>query len=128
IVIDDHCKTSDPHIYAIGECALHQGMIYGLVAPGYAMAQAVVDQLNHKPALFSGADMSTKLKLMGVDVASIGDPHGNDESAKSFIYENGPQEIYKKLVVSPDGKKLLGAVLVGDTEDYGNLLQIKLND
>lgn len=128
IVIDDHCKTSDPHIYAIGECALHQGMIYGLVAPGYAMAQAVVDQLNHKPAFFSGADMSTKLKLMGVDVASIGDPHGNDESAKSFIYENGPQEIYKKLVVSPDGKKLLGAVLVGDTEDYGNLLQIKLND
>lgn len=128
IVIDDHCKTSDPHIYAIGECALYQGMIYGLVAPGYAMAQAVVDQLNHKPALFSGADMSTKLKLMGVDVASIGDPHGNDESAKSFIYENGPQEIYKKLVVSPDGKKLLGAVLVGDTEDYGNLLQIKLND
>ena len=128
IVIDDHCKTSDPHIYAIGECALHQGMIYGLVAPGYAMAQAVVDQLNHKPAFFDGADMSTKLKLMGVDVASIGDPHGNDESAKSFIYENGPQEIYKKLVVSPDGKKLLGAVLVGDTEDYGNLLQIKLND
>lgn len=128
IVIDDHCKTSDPHIYAIGECALHQGMIYGLVAPGYAMAQAVVDQLNHKPAFFAGADMSTKLKLMGVDVASIGDPHGNDESAKSFIYENGPQEIYKKLVVSPDGKKLLGAVLVGDTEDYGNLLQIKLND
>lgn len=128
IVIDDHCKTSDPHIYAIGECALHQGMIYGLVAPGYAMAQAVVDQLNHKPAFFNGADMSTKLKLMGVDVASIGDPHGNDESAKSFIYENGPQEIYKKLVVSPNGKKLLGAVLVGDTEDYGNLLQIKLND
>ncbi|MBE0494333.1 MAG: nitrite reductase large subunit [Thiomicrospira sp.] len=128
IVIDDHCKTSDPHIYAIGECALHQGIIYGLVAPGYVMAQSVVDQLNHKPAFFSGADMSTKLKLMGVDVASIGDPHGNDESAKSFIYENGPQEIYKKLVVSPDGKKLLGAVLVGDTEDYGNLLQIKLND
>lgn len=128
IVIDDHCKTSDPHIYAIGECALHNGMIYGLVAPGYAMAQTVVDQINHKPAVFLGADMSTKLKLMGVDVASIGDPHGNDESAKSYIYENGPQEIYKKLVVSPDGKKLLGAVLVGDTEDYGNLLQIKLND
>lgn len=128
IVINDQCQTSDPHIYAIGECALHQGMIYGLVAPGYAMAQAVVDQLNHKPAQFLGADMSTKLKLMGVDVASIGDPHGSDESAKSFIYENGPQEIYKKLVVSQDGKKLLGAVLVGETEDFGNLLQIKLND
>ncbi|AHF01248.1 nitrite reductase [Thiomicrospira aerophila AL3] len=128
IVINDQCLTSDPHIYAIGECALHEGMIYGLVAPGYAMAQAVVDQLNHKPAQFVGADMSTKLKLMGVDVASIGDPHGTDEDAKSYIYENGPKEIYKKLVVSADGKKLLGAVLVGDTEDYGSLLQLKLND
>ena len=72
--------------------------------------------------------MSTKLKLMGVDVASIGDPHGTDEAAKSYIYENGPQEVYKKLVVSSDGKKLLGAVLVGDVDDYGNLLQLKLNN
>ncbi len=128
IVINDQCQTSAAHVYAIGECALHGGMIYGLVAPGYAMAQVVVDQLNHKPAAFAGADMSTKLKLMGVDVASIGDPHGTDEAAKSYIYENGPQEVYKKLVVSSDGKKLLGAVLVGDVDDYGNLLQLKLND
>ena len=128
IVINDQCQTSDAHIFAIGECALHSGMIYGLVAPGYAMAQVVVNQLNHKPAAFAGADMSTKLKLLGIDVASIGDPHGTDESAKSYVYENGPQEIYKKLVVSSDGKKLLGAVLVGDAEDFGNLLQIKLND
>lgn len=128
IVINDQCQTSDAHIYAIGECALHNGMIYGLVAPGYAMAQVVVDQLSHKPAAFSGADMSTKLKLMGVDVASIGDPHGTDEAAKSYIYENGPQEVYKKLVITADGKKLLGAVLVGDVDDYGNLLQLKLND
>ncbi len=128
IVINDQCQTSDAHVYAIGECALHDGMIYGLVAPGYAMAQVVVDQLSHKPAAFTGADMSTKLKLMGVDVASIGDPHGTDEAAKSYIYENGPQEVYKKLVVTADGKKLLGAVLVGDVDDYGNLLQLKLND
>ncbi len=104
--------TSDPDIYAIGECALHEGMIYGLVAPGYAMAQAVVNQLNAQPGEFSGADMSTKLKLMGVDVGSIGDPHGNDENALSYVYENGPEEIYKKIVVSSDGQKLLGAVLV----------------
>lgn len=128
IVINDQCQTSAAHVYAIGECALYGGMIYGLVAPGYAMAQVVVDQLAHKPSAFTGADMSTKLKLMGVDVASIGDPHGADEDARSFIYENGPQEVYKKLVVSADGKKLLGAVLVGDVEDYGNLLQLKLND
>lgn len=128
IVINDFCQTSDANIYAIGECALHDGMIYGLVAPGYAMAQVVVDQLNLASNRFEGADMSTKLKLMGVDVASIGDPHGTDEEALSYVYENGPEEIYKKLVVSPDGKKLLGAVLVGDAEDFGNLLQLMLNE
>ncbi|MDG4813454.1 nitrite reductase large subunit NirB [Hydrogenovibrio sp. 3SP14C1] len=128
VEINDQCLTSDPNIYAIGECALHNGMIYGLVAPGYAMAQSVVDQLNLTPAHFEGADMSTKLKLMGVDVGSIGDPHGNDESALSYVYENGPEEVYKKIVVSSDGQTLLGAVLVGDAEDFSNLLQIMLND
>lgn len=128
ILIDDQCQTSDADVFAIGECALHDGITYGLVAPGYAMAQAVVDQLNGKSAEFKGSDMSTKLKLMGVDVGSIGDPHGNDEDALSYVYENGPEEIYKKIVVTPDGKKLLGAVLVGDAEDFSNLLQIMLND
>uniref|UniRef100_K1QAB0 Nitrite reductase [NAD(P)H] n=1 Tax=Magallana gigas TaxID=29159 RepID=K1QAB0_MAGGI len=128
IQINNQCKTSAPDVFAIGECALHEGMIYGLVAPGYAMAQTVVNQLNAEPASFTGADMSTKLKLMGIDVASIGDPHGTDENALSYVYENGPEEIYKKIVVTPDGKKLLGAVLVGDAEDFGNLLQIMLND
>jgi len=128
VEINDQCLTSDPNIYAIGECALHNGMIYGLVAPGYAMAQVVVDQLNLTSASFKGADMSTKLKLMGIDVGSIGDPHGNDETALSYVYENGPEEVYKKIVVSSDGQTLLGAVLVGDAEDFGNLLQIMLND
>lgn len=128
ILIDDQCQTSDADVFAIGECALHDGITYGLVAPGYAMAQAVVDQLNGKTAEFKGSDMSTKLKLMGVDVGSIGDPHGNDEDALSYVYENGPEEIYKKIVITPDGKKLLGAVLVGDAEDFSNLLQIMLND
>ncbi|GAL25878.1 nitrite reductase [NAD(P)H] large subunit [Vibrio variabilis] len=73
IVINDNCQTSDDAIYAIGECALWQNRIFGLVAPGYAMARAVADQLMGKVATFEGADMSTKLKLLGVDVASIGD-------------------------------------------------------
>ena len=128
IEIDNQCRTSVADVFAIGECALHDGMIYGLVAPGYAMAQAVVNQLSAEPAEFSGADMSTKLKLLGIDVASIGDPHGTDENALSYVYENGPEEIYKKIVVTQDGKKLLGAVLVGDADDSGNLLQLKLND
>ena len=76
IVIDDTCRTSDANIYAIGECALWQGKVFGLVAPGYQMAQAVASRIaGSADAAFTGADMSTKLKLLGVDVASIGDAH-----------------------------------------------------
>jgi nitrite reductase (NADH) large subunit len=127
IVIDNQCKTSDPNIYAIGECALWNGMIYGLVAPGYAMARTVVADLAGETASFTGADMSTKLKLMGVDVASIGDAHAKSQGALVYTYQNGASEIYKRLVVSQDKKQLLGAVLVGEVSGYGTLLQYCLN-
>jgi nitrite reductase (NADH) large subunit len=128
IVIDNDCKTSDPDIYAIGECALWNGMIYGLVAPGYAMARTVVANLSGNIySSFTGADMSTKLKLMGVDVASIGDAHARSQGALVYTYQNGAEEIYKRLVVSADGKQLLGAVLVGEASGYSTLLQYCLN-
>jgi nitrite reductase (NADH) large subunit len=127
IVIDNQCKTSDPDVYAIGECALWNGMIYGLVAPGYAMARTVVADLANEAGSFTGADMSTKLKLMGVDVASIGDAHAKSQGALVYSYQNGSNEIYKRLVVSADGKKLLGAVLVGDASGYNTLLQYYSN-
>ncbi|MGZ5620428.1 MAG: nitrite reductase large subunit NirB, partial [Methylobacter sp.] len=127
IVIDNQCRTSDDSIYAIGECALWNGMIYGLVAPGYAMARTVVADLAGDAASFTGADMSTKLKLMGVDVASIGDAHAKTQGAMVYTYQNGASEIYKRLVVSQDKKQLLGAVLVGDASGYGTLLQYCLN-
>ena len=128
IVIDDNCLTSDKDIYAIGECALWENRIFGLVAPGYQMAQVAVDQLLGETKQFTGADMSTKLKLMGVDVASIGDAHANTPGARVYQYVDGVNEVYKRIVVSDNGKKLLGAVLIGDAEDYGNLLQVHLND
>lgn len=128
IVIDDGCLTSDPAIAAIGECALWQGQIFGLVAPGYQMARVLASRLADEPAAFSGADMSTKLKLLGVEVASLGDAHGRSEGSQSYLWTNGPQEIYKKIVVSADGKRLLGAVLVGDSSDYSELQQMMLND
>jgi len=127
IVIDNQCRTSDPSIYAIGECALWNGMIYGLVAPGYTMARTVVADLKGGYANFTGADMSTKLKLMGVDVASIGDAHAKTQGAMVYSYQNGDSEVYKRLVVSEDKKFLLGAVLVGDASGYGTLLQYCLN-
>lgn len=127
IVINNQCQTSDPDVYAIGECALWNNRIYGLVAPGYAMAKTAVAHLVEQEEEFSGADMSTKLKLMGVDVASIGDAHSATPGARVYTYFNQPNEVYKKLVVSEDNKFLLGAVLVGDAEDYGALLQYMLN-
>ena len=128
IVVNDQCQTSDENIFAIGECALWDGKIFGLVAPGYKMAQVVADQLVGVENAFTGADMSTKLKLMGVDVASIGDAHATTEGAKVYTYVNGNEEVYKKIVVNEANNRLLGAVLIGDTVDYGNLLQLKLND
>ncbi|HHZ69397.1 MAG TPA: nitrite reductase large subunit [Methylococcaceae bacterium] len=127
IVIDNQCLTSDPDIYAIGECALWNNQIFGLVAPGYQMARTVVAQLEEKEAAFLGADMSTKLKLMGVDVASIGDAHAKTQGALIYTYQDGSSEIYKRIVVSADKKNLLGAVLVGDSSGYGTLLQYCLN-
>lgn len=129
IVVNDHCVTSDDDIYAIGEVALWNGRIYGLVAPGYQMAEVAAEHLMGKQEnAFLGADMSTKLKLMGVDVASIGDAHGNTPGCRSTVFMDQSAGIYKKAVISECGKKLLGAVLVGDAADYGNLLQLCLNE
>jgi len=128
IVVNNHCLTSNENVYAIGECALWDGRIYGLVAPGYTMAKVVVSHLTGGAEEFVGADMSTKLKLLGVDVASIGDAHGSTPGSQSYTYNDEVGQTYKRLIVSEDGNKLLGAVLVGDVEAYGNLLQLKLND
>jgi nitrite reductase (NADH) large subunit len=126
IRIDSQCRTTNPDIYAIGECALWEGRIFGLVAPGYQMAEVAARQLAGESSVqFLGADMSTKLKLMGVDVASIGDAHGSTPDALSYVYTD--EVVYKKLVVSGDRKYLLGAILVGDAADYGTLLQMALN-
>lgn len=128
IIIDDHCLTSDKDIYAIGECALWNNFIFGLVAPGYTMARAAASHICGGELEFKGADMSTKLKLMGVEVGSIGDAHAKTEGALCYTYENQPESVYKKIVVSADQSKLLGAVLVGDTGDYDTLIQYALND
>ena len=127
IAINNECQTSDPSIYAIGECALWNNQIFGLVAPGYQMARTVVADLTDQSSPFTGADMSTKLKLMGVDVAGIGDAHGRTPGSRSYVYQNEPDELYKRLIVSEDNRHLLGAVLVGDASEYSTLLQYCLN-
>ncbi|MBL8277606.1 MAG: nitrite reductase large subunit [Pelomonas sp.] len=127
-VIDDHCRTSDRHVYAIGEVAAWNEQTYGLVAPGYEMARVAARHIaGDAAAAFPGADLSTKLKLMGVDVASIGDAHGKTPHCRSYQYVDERKQVYKKIVVSEDGQRLLGAVLVGDAAEYGTLLQFALN-
>lgn len=126
IVVNDQLQTSDPNIFAIGECALHNGMIYGLVAPGYEMADVVVKNLvvdSEEAASFDGFDMSTKLKLIGVDVASFGDPFIDTADTKIISFNDSSKGIYKRINISADGKELLGGILVGDAEQYNMLLQ-----
>jgi nitrite reductase (NADH) large subunit len=127
IAIDNSCLSSDPDVYAIGECAAWNGQLFGLVAPGYDMARSAARHLLGQQGEFAGADMSTKLKLMGVDVASIGDPHGATEGSRSYQFTDERKQVYKKIVVSGCGKYLLGAVLVGEASEYGALLQLMLN-
>ncbi|TNE88028.1 MAG: nitrite reductase (NAD(P)H), partial [Gammaproteobacteria bacterium] len=99
IDVDYHCRTSDSDIYAIGECALYGGMIYGLVAPGYRMAEVAVSQLTGEHNTFKGADMSTKLKLLGVDVGSIGDSHGKTPGSIAYTFSDERAEVYKRMIV-----------------------------
>ena len=123
VAVDEACRTSDPAISAIGECASFQGRVYGLVAPGYAMARVVADRLTGGDAVFAAADLSTKLKLLGVDVASFGDAHADTEGARSLVWSDPVARVYRKVVVDGDGTRLLGGVLVGDAADYASLHQ-----
>jgi nitrite reductase (NADH) large subunit len=123
IVVNNRLQTNDPSIYAIGECALYNGMIYGLVAPGYEMAQVLVDNLIGGDKQFTGYDMSTKLKLIGVDVASFGDPFASGNGIKTIAIQDNNKGVYKRINISGDGKSLLGGILVGDADQYNMLLQ-----
>ncbi|MCO4294107.1 nitrite reductase large subunit NirB [Solitalea sp. MAHUQ-68] len=123
IVVNECMQTSDEKIFAIGECALFDGMIYGLVAPGYEMAEIVASYLCNIDKKFKGYDMSTKLKLIGVDVASFGDPFICEPDCKTISFEDSNKGVYKRINMTHDGKHLLGGVLVGDAEAYNMLLQ-----
>lgn len=123
IVVDNFLQTSDPSIFAIGECAVVHHMIYGLVAPGYEMAEVVAARMMGDDKEFKPYDMSTKLKLIGTDVGSFGDPFAAEPECRTVVYENRAKGIYKRINVSADGKELLGGILVGDADQYNMLLQ-----
>ncbi len=127
ILVDSHLQTSAPDVYAIGECVVFNNMVYGLIAPGYQMADVVVDNLLGGDKEFQGADMSTKLKLLGVDVGSFGDPFAEGDHIDAVSIRNTVKQTYKKIVVDRETNCLIGGILVGDTSDYGTLLQYTQN-
>ena len=124
VAVNDYLQTSDDDIYAIGEVALHNGMVYGLVGPGYEMAQIVAANLCGDDRQFTGTDLSAKLKLMGVDVASFGNYEADASQAQSLILEDPFANIYKKLLFDLEGTHLLGGILVGDATDYSTLAML----
>lgn len=128
VIVNERLQTSDWQVFAVGECASFGGMVYGLVAPGYDMAEIVAANLAGAERRFAGADLSTKLKLMGVDVASFGNYEAPAEIATPLVFEDPFANCYKKLVFAHDGTRLLGGILVGDATDYGKLAMLAKTD
>ena len=121
VLTDLSCATHDSNIFAVGEVAAIEGRCYGLVGPGYTSAEVAADRLLGGEAEFPEADMSTKLKLLGVDVASFGDAMGTTPDCLEVVVNDAVKQTYAKLVLSDDAKTLLGGVLVGDASSYGIL-------
>lgn len=121
VTVNDRLQTSDPSIFAVGEVALHGGTVYGLVAPGYEMAEIVAANLCGDDRSFGGTDLSTKLKLMGIDVASFGDYEASPEQSQPLVFEDPFDGVYKKLLFDRQGQRLLGGILIGDASDYAML-------
>ncbi|MFI6927072.1 nitrite reductase large subunit NirB [Nonomuraea spiralis] len=117
IVVDAGMRTSDPAVYAIGECALAGGTVYGLAGPCNTMAEVAADRIAGGTASFTGADLSTRLKLLGVEVAQFGAMEG----ALDVTYMDPVAGVYKKLFISDDARTLLGGVCVGDAGPYSAL-------
>jgi nitrite reductase (NADH) large subunit len=128
VVVNDNLQSSDPKIYAIGEVAEHAGMVYGLVRPGYEMAEVAAKHLCGKAGEYYGTELSTKLKLMGVDVASFGEIDGHQSDVQSLVYEDPFAGVYRKLFFSADASKLLGGILVGGVSDFHKLVQLHQAD
>ncbi|KND90676.1 Nitrite reductase [NAD(P)H] [Tolypocladium ophioglossoides CBS 100239] len=156
IIVSDDLATSHPDIYAIGECASWKGQTFGLIAPGVEMADVLAFNLTqaklHSPRTFKRPDLSTKLKLLGVDVASFGDffadrdgpkhlplrhvkrlQNGDsgqglpDTTVKTLTYKDPFQNVYKKYIFTADGKYLLGGMMIGDTKDYVKVVPMVKN-
>ena len=127
VLVDETLRTNDENIFAIGEVAVFNNMVYGLIAPGYEMAEVVLSRMAGDSKVFTGFDMSTKLKLLGVDVGSFGDALGETPGCIPIAFQDKHNGVYKRINLSEDGKHLLGGILVGDAKQYNILHQMVVN-
>lgn len=127
VVVDERCRSSDPSIYAVGECALAGGRVHGLVSPGYQMARVAADNICGGDAVFEAADTPTKLKLLGVDVASFGDAHAQTPGAMSIAFTNSVAKVHRRIICAPDGR-VVGGVLVGDASGFEDMVAVAAGD
>ena len=116
VVVDDAMQTSDPDVFAVGECVEHRGQCYGLVAPIWEMCRALAEALTDGEGVYQGSVLSTRLKVSGVDVFSAGKFAGG-EGCEDIVFRDAARGVYKRVVIE-DGK-VAGAVLFGDAADGG---------
>lgn len=121
MAVDETVRSSDPGIYAIGECASYNDITFGLIAPCYAMAEAAAAHLGGINKTFHAAVPASQLKLLDLHVASIGNPLLKEPHAHSIVAQDADRGVYKKLVTDPEGKYLLGAILIGETSEFSRL-------
>ncbi|WP_323040501.1 nitrite reductase large subunit NirB [Gemmobacter sp.] len=114
ILVNDQMQTSDPAIFALGECVEHDGQLFGLVAPLYDQAKALADVLNGQAGAFRPVQTATKLKVTGVDLFSAGD-FADAPGREDIVFRDPGRGIYKRLIL--EGDRLIGAVMYGDTAD-----------
>ncbi|HSR87888.1 MAG TPA: FAD-dependent oxidoreductase [Pontiella sp.] len=124
IAIDETVRSSDQSIYAVGECASYNNITFGLVAPCYAMAEAAAAHLGGFNKTFHAGVPASQLKLLDLQVASIGDPLLQEPVAHSIVAQDADRGVYKKLVTCSEGKYLLGAILMGETSEFSRLQKI----
>ncbi|HXQ21296.1 MAG TPA: nitrite reductase large subunit NirB [Candidatus Acidoferrales bacterium] len=124
IVCDDQLHTSDPDVFAVGECVQHRGVIYGLVEPIWEQAKTIADVISgvRPAAAYCGSKLATKLKVMGVELASMGDVRSTQPEDEVVVYREPSRGVYKKLVVR--GNTLVGAILLGEADTAGVLTQM----
>jgi nitrite reductase (NADH) large subunit len=121
IVVNDYMETSDPSIFAVGECVEHRGSVYGLVAPLYDQGRVLAATLTgNRGPVYEGSTTAAKLKVMGIELFSAGDIKGESES-EAVVYADPLSGIYKKLVFNED--RLVGAILIGDAADANRFLE-----